>query len=383
VSASNANQIIELEQTSAQNKYKTLILGSISDEIKNPMTEILKLVDQIFDDHGDRLGSVLLGKLVQIRIFTNILTHFLSNLLDFSQIIQDEFKLHKQEFNIRTILRGCYNLYNILAQKKNIRLSLRIDPGIPEIVNTDSQRFCQIIINLLSNALKFTNKGQIELCALLTRNNGLKIIVSDTGIGIPKERLKQLNSPSVGYCCNYSQSGELGLHISKILVQKLGGSGVHISSSLFQGSTFYFTLHLFEGCSIFNSLDQSFENPVFEADSINTFPQKIYNKSTYPQVLIVDDSDFSREVIASFLRKINIPYIEALSGKQAIKQILWQDDRKKPVKLIIMDCVMPSLDGWEVSKKIKNLYQDRKISSMPNIVGVTANLSDENVINLG
>ncbi|CAG9311883.1 unnamed protein product [Blepharisma stoltei] len=376
ISAANSEQLIKLEQTQAENRCKSYMLRTISHELRTPISAIITFADQAKEDI---VNPETLEKLSHIRTSGNILLNFINDILDYIQITQGMFALNKTKFNIRDKINECCNQFGFMAKRKGINFTVRIDPSVPDEIFTDPERLNQVLMNFLSNAIKFTSKGSIELSAILAEDDRLKFCISDTGIGIPEQRYKQLfelfknhNSEEIA-----SHGCGLGLHLSSLIIKVLGGGKIFVTSSLGKGTVFSFKIDIFlENSKQLINLD--FMEDLL--DPIN--PVKVLAKNSthnYPKVLIVDDNDFNREVLASLLQRNKIQYIEAINGKKAVKAVLKQDKKKIPIKLVIMDCSMPVMDGWEATKEIKRLWDTGKLSHMPAIVGHTAYNSDKDV----
>ena len=198
------------------------------------------------------------------------------------------------------------------------------------------------------------------MCAILSEDNRLKLCISDTGIGIPEQRYNQIfklfhNSNVEGIA---SHGCGLGLHLSSLIVRELGNSDIKIFSVLGEGTVFAFKIDI----DNINSKElEDFDASQEYIESVS--PIRIFdlnNSDDCPRVLIVDDNDFNREILSYLLEKYKIKFLESVNGKKAVKLVEKQDKRNMPIKLIIMDISMPVMDGWEATKRIKQLHDEGK-----------------------
>ncbi|CAG9310057.1 unnamed protein product [Blepharisma stoltei] len=383
--AKNANQIIQLEQTNAENKIKTVLLRSVSHELRTPINAILFLAKELLEELRIVIDECQIKKIEMILVSSKLLLSLVNDLLDYSRMLAGVFSIQKSKFRIRELVSSTSDLIKLQAQKKNLELNLRFDPDLPEWVYTDPLRLSQAILNLLSNALKFTMKGSIEICCLMTAEEQLKLVVNDTGIGIPDDKLLKLFEEfSTSNTANINPQGcGLGLHITNRIVKELEGTCINVSSQPGKGSTFSFAINAFDS----NNSPSSFQ----EEDSDYTIeeekqPLKViqfftYNdiRNRYPKVLIVDDNDFNRIILGSLLTRNEILYNEACNGKEAVECVMTMDNKDKPYYVVIMDCSMPELDGWEATKVIHEKYEGGRLRRVPWIIGYSAFSSSDDV----
>ncbi|CAG9330284.1 unnamed protein product [Blepharisma stoltei] len=378
ITARNANSIIQLERTIAEDKFKTVLLRTVSHELRTPLNAISLLTEELIQEPST--SEICRDKLSMISVSTRLLLTLVSDLLDFSRMLAGVFSVQKSWFSLQEVVKGACDLIHIQAKKKNIALVMRVDPSLPRIVYSDPLRLSQVLLNLLSNALKFTMSGFIEIICLLDRKNYLKIIVQDSGIGIDKASIVHLFDEfytSSLQAINPQGCG-LGLPISNKIVKELGNSHIEVESAKGKGSAFSFSVSIFEENQSLDAHLSDTENNTCEEINflqLNTSTTNISN----PQVLIVDDNDMNRAIVSSLLSHNKINILEACTGKQAINMIIQQDRSKNPFKVIIMDGEMPELDGWETTKIIVDLKRTGEIKSMPNIIGYTAYSSDEDI----
>lgn len=357
---------------------KTVLLRSVSHELRTPLNAITYFTGELLEE-STSISEEEKEKLKIVSISAKLVLSLIDDLLDYSKMLAGVFKIQKSNCDIREIIENTYELVKFQACKKNITLKCRIDPSVPKLVYTDPVRFSQIVLNLLSNALKFTMKGHIEVCAIMCANNKLKCYVQDTGIGIPdniKQKLfSEFNTSNVN---NVNPQGSgLGLCISNILAKELGGKPIKASSTVGEGSVFQFSIHTAIQSNKIESYDliETLENETTTYLNLDIY--SVFEHPYFPEILIVDDNEFNRIILGSICEKYNMIYREASNGVEAIKEVIKQDSKGKPFKVIIMDCSMPELDGWETTQKILKMYQIGRLSIFPNIIGYSAFTSEE------
>ena len=359
----NVTSIIQLEKDSSENQYKSVLLRTVSHELRTPINAILSMSDMIknsenvTNENKERLDIISGSCTYQLCL--------IDDLLDFAQIIAGCLKVSKVAFNLNNLLKECIKLIQIQIQGQEIKLELKAS-NLPEIIISDPYRLKQIILNLLSNAKKFTKLGQILLKAEYS-NNKLLIKCKDTGIGISEDKMSvlftQFGKIEDSLKINPHGAG-LGLIISNMLVRELGGEKIFVSSQLGTGSCFSFSLSIQENYSY--ELEIPEENLMIELPSI--FTKSMINKV---EVLIVDDTYFNVIALMQILKSEGINCSYSLNGEDALVKI-----KKKQFSCVLMDCEMPILDGWETTKQIKQLCLNHEVSFLPPIIGFTAHSSE-------
>jgi len=372
----DATLLIKLEQMEAEDRCKTAMLRSVSHELRTPSNAILSYVDEIFAEEGEFLSNRSKENLKVIEISSKSLLSLVNDLLDYSRILAGAFSIYKEPFKVRKVLKECIKIFEIQAKKKGIALILRIDPTLPTKVYTDHKRLTQIILNLVSNALKFTKQGYIEVCATFNSKFLLGISVKDTGIGIPRDRIRQLfklfsqvHTPEI----NYGGCG-LGLNISSLLVKELGGDQILVDSCLEKGSEFSFSIPILQEIPEY-ALEDELEQVPEETTEIIRVKQSIQcfaPKKQIVDVLVVDDNDFNREILIAIIKREGITWMQASNGKEAIELVQRMDAQGLGFKVIVMDCNMPVMDGWDATKELHKLYQEGKLNTKQNVIGYTA-----------
>ncbi|CAG9335886.1 unnamed protein product [Blepharisma stoltei] len=378
----DANHIIQLEQTLGDNRLKNVLLRSVSHELRTPINAITSLSDSLISEKEILCNEKISSKLNVISVSSKLLLSLVNDLLDYSRILAGAFSIQKSKFCLRSAVNDAVQLIKLQADKKNLKIIVRIDPQIPDYIYSDRLRFSQILLNLLSNALKFTLSGYIDICCLLSSEGKLHLTIKDTGIGIESSKLfnifKEFNTVN-NPILNPSGCG-LGLFISNIIAKELGNEKFEAQSDLGKGSCFGFSIDIYES----KTLVESREYEEFEISSEDILPVQIKNfseiiKKQYPQVLIVDDNEFNRIALGALLSHYEVLFEESCTGMQAVKKVKEVSQKKKPFKLVIMDGSMPELNGWDATKIIHQLYYEGQIESLPSIIGYTAFGSDADV----
>lgn len=364
LSGRNVTKITTLEKKNAENEYRSALMSTVSHELRTPTNAILTIANLIKDScelseiNKERI-EILIGSCSYQLCLIN-------DLLDYAQIVAGCLKILKMPINISQLVTECTKCIEV--QLGNQVKLIKKMKWVPEILISDPNRLKQIILNLLSNARKFTKKGCINLKLSYSRPY-LKIKCKDTGIGIAPEKLSKLFSQfgRLEESCTINPQGVgLGLAISNMLATKLGGKGINVSSKQGQGSCFSLIILAEEPEIILND--------VADEDTQVTLPSMLVKTlCTKFQVLIVDDIYFNIMAYSHILRSEGLICDYALNGEEAIEKIL-----ETEYSCIIMDCEMPILDGWETTKMIHKMKNLGQIRVLPPIIGATA-YTDEGI----
>ncbi|CAG9310158.1 unnamed protein product [Blepharisma stoltei] len=386
ITVRDASALIQFEKARSENMLKNILLRSVTHELRTPINAISFIVEELMRDHKISEAPEHLEKLKIVSVSAKLLISLVNDLLDYSKMIAGAFTVQKSKPKLHDIISGCLQLIRIQAEKKGIQVLVRIDPKLPEYVYTDALRLSQILLNLLSNALKFTIKGRVELVCLLDTNSKLKIMVNDTGIGISESRKQwifQEFHSDISLNINPDGCG-LGLVISNKIVQELGGNPIEVISKTGKGSSFIFSIDIFETPPNLQILsDDYFSDSQVWLDecltaSIADFESAIAeNKNA--QVLIADDNDFNRMILGTLLKRNNVNYNEACTGLELIKKVQESDSMGRAYKVVVVDGSMPELNGWEATRKVIEMYFNGEIKFLPAMIGYTAFSSDSDI----
>ncbi|MCY7360122.1 MAG: response regulator, partial [Rudanella sp.] len=287
--------------------------------------------------------------------------NILNDILDLSKIEAGKMALHEAPIALREIFDKLTALFGQQAASKNNRLTYSLADDLPTFVIADQTRLLQILSNLTSNAIKFTENGEVSVVASLLSKKGkfnrIRVEVRDSGIGISPDNIKLLfNSFSqVDESSRKSFGGTgLGLAISKELALLMKGE-VGVDSVVGQGSTFWFVIELKE-----TAISPTQQGPEFaEVSMVNFF------KDFHPQVLLVDDNATNRKVASEILRKSGCIVTTASSGREAIACV---GGKQEEFDVIFMDIQMPDMDGVETTRALREQFGD----ALPTVVAMTA-----------
>ncbi|MFT6868430.1 MAG: PAS domain S-box-containing protein [Cyclobacteriaceae bacterium] len=341
-------------------KVKERFLANMSHEIRTPMNGIIGMIDLIA---STKLNKEQTDYIRTIKKSSDTLLSILNDILDLSKIEAGKMELRLQPVRIIETFEKIYDLYSQQANLINNTLYYHLDDQLPEYILADETRLIQVLSNLTSNAIKFSNtKGHINISIRIVEvdedSYKFKVSVKDSGIGISHMDLEKLfkNFSQIDSSSRKMYSGTgLGLAISKELVRSMGGE-INVVSTPGLGSTFSFT---FKATKI--------EPPKIEQNSEEQILVKQFTSKS-PKILLVDDNDINRRVAVSILQKSGCKVNQAANGYEAIKLV-----QKHPFDLIFMDIQMPDMDGVQTTHQIKSL----QIAYLPPIVAMTAYSMEE------
>ena len=348
-------RLIKLKEAAeSANKAKSEFLANMSHEIRTPLNGIIGMYQLIFDT---KLTEDQKENLEIIKNCTDTLLSLINNILDLSKIEAEKVTIDNEEFEINKTIKKVIQIHSANANEKNIDLSYTIDENLPRVFYGDSNKIAQILNNLVSNAVKFTDSGYVKLSVKKISNDKgifeILFTVEDTGLGIEKNKIKHLfknfSQLDSSITRKYGGTG-LGLAISQKLTELMGGK-IKADSQIGKGSKFYFSIKLKEARYI---LEQP--QVILNNESINN----------HLKILLVEDNNLNQMVIKKMLEKIGYSKVDiASNGFEAISNV-----EEYQYDIILMDIQMPEMDGLETTKIIR--AKEEKLGGHIPIIAITA-----------
>ena len=366
-----------VDKAEAANRAKSEFLANVSHEVRTPLNSIIGMINLVLNS---KLDSEQSRYLKMSRSSAYSLLEIINNILDFSKAEAGKILLEKVEFNITETINRFIGPLSCYAQKKDLKLLMNIDPDVPPILIGDPTKLRQVIVNLIGNSIKFTEKGEIELhiCVEEITSSGkvkLHVSVRDTGIGVSEEKkeviFESFTQADGSTTRKYGGTG-LGLAISKKLVELMDGE-IWVESKVGKESTFHFTTEFEINSGLLKSeasadLNDVISRPISEIkseDEHDTSVRLSIEELKGLKVLLAEDNEVNQILETEILKKRGLKPVLVENGLQAVEKF-----KEEEFDLILMDVQMPEMSGTDATMRIREI-EDETGGHIP-IVALTA-----------